>query len=464
MPRSRRALPALPSGAVHALATVSLAALAACSSASSAPAVDSGVDSPVTAPADATADARTTDAGVEATPDATFDGGAADAVIPAPDGTVGDAMTTPDGAGPDDSTVAAVADASVAASVDAGPPGLRIIGRALTDGTSPDGNGNCTAATPCFEWSGTQVVARFSGATAVSLMMSDYGSYFDVYVDGTLQAGAPIVGSGSQSSYPLATGLAANATHEVRLYKRTEASGNGRTMVQGVSFPNGGTLLAPAAPAPRRIEVVGDSISCGYGVLGPNASCTETPAFEDHDESYGALTARALGADLYTIASSGRGMLVNSDGTTTGTLPDVYGLTIPYATTTTPSPWSFSAWTPDAVVIDLGTNDFFGSGSAGPGQAFETTYLAFVRRVRQAYPSAYIVCANGPMLAGAQYTTAEGYLQSVVSTMADPKVSYLAFSTQLATNGEGCDGHPSATTHQLMATQLTAALKAALGW
>jgi hypothetical protein len=40
----------------------------------------------------------------------------------------------------------------------------------------------------------------------------------------------------------------------------------------------------------------------------------------------------------------------------------------------------------------------------------------------------------------------------------------LEFPPQSATNGFGCDGHPSAATHRLLAAQLTAALRAAMGW
>jgi hypothetical protein len=355
--------------------------------------------------------------------------------------------------GPDD------AQAHPDASFDAGPPALRYIGRSLTDGTDPDGNGSCTRAAPCFEWSGSQAIARFTGATSVAFTVSDYGNYFDVYVNGSLQTGAPILGVGSQASYPVASGLDPASTYEVSLYKRTEASTSGRTQIQGVTFPGGGTLLPPAAPAAHRLEVIGDSISCGYGVLGTSATCVETPALEDHDVSYGAITASSLGAELHTTASSGRGMYRNSDGTTTNTLPVLYGFTLPYVTVGSPSAWTFSSWVPDAVVIDLATNDFVGGD---PGQPFVTAYVSFVRQLRQYYPSAYILCTNGPMLATTDYTSAATYIQSVISTLADPKVKYLAFPTQ--TGAEGCDGHPSVATHAAMATQLTGALKTALGW
>jgi lysophospholipase L1-like esterase len=377
----------------------------------------------------------------------------------------GDATGAPDARDAAPTPDARDAEAFPDAGVDAGPPALRYVGRVLTDGTSPDGNGNCTAATPCFEWSGTQVIARFTGATAFDLRMSDYGSYFDVYVDGALQPSSPVVGDAYQSDYPIAAGLDPTATHVVSLYKRTEASSNGRTMILGYGLPDGGTLLPPGPAATRRIEVVGDSISCGYGVLGPDATCVETSPYEDHDVSYGAITARNLGADLHTVASSGRGVFRNVDGTTTGTLPDIYSFTLPYVEPDAgpPSTWDFATWVPDAVVINLGTDDY-ATGNPAPDQTFEEAYLAFLQRVRASYPDAYILCTNGPMLTEPDYSAAAGYIQEAIAAMSDANVAYLAFPAQEPDAGEGCDGHPGQATHEAMAEELTTALQRALGW
>jgi lysophospholipase L1-like esterase len=461
-------------------------ALAACSGSSKAPGADASLDH---AAPDAGHDSHVGDSGASDAPsphdvtttdetgvkrDATgTDASDAHASMDAPAHHDGVAADSAHETGAADAELDAHADSSKTghdahtadAGVDAGPPALRFVGRTLTDGTDPDGNGNCTPAAPCYEWSGTEVLARFTGATAFHLMMSDYGSYFDVYVDGVLQA-SPIVGSAGQSDYAIATGLTASATHEVSLYKRTEASSNGRTQILGYKFPNGGTLLPPPPPQSRRIEVIGDSITCGYGVLGTNGGCTPDSANEDHDDTYEAITARALDADLYTTASSGRGMYVNIDGSMTDTLPNIYGLALPYGNGPNglwTSAWSYSAWVPDVVVINLSTNDFLFAGD--PGQPFVTAYVAFVKRLRQYYPSAWIFCANGPMLTGTQRTTAGTYIQSVVTTLNDPKIAYFAFDeqSQNAAN-QGCDGHPNVATDQAMATTLTSTISAALGW
>ena len=42
--------------------------------------------------------------------------------------------------------------------------------------------------------------------------------------------------------------------------------------------------------------------------------------------------------------------------------------------------------------------------------------------------------------------------------------TFSGFATQLASNGYGCDYHPTVKTHQLMGTQLAAAIPSIVGW
>jgi hypothetical protein len=90
--------------------------------------------------------------------------------------------------------------------------------------------------------------------------------------------------------------------------------------------------------------------------------------------------------------------------------------------------------------------------------------------LRTAYPGAYIFCAVGPLLSGASLTAAQGAINDVITmrhAAGDAKVALVQFPTQdcLADgSGCGCDYHPSAATHQAMATLLEAAIQSALSW
>jgi lysophospholipase L1-like esterase len=246
----------------------------------------------------------------------------------------------------------------------------------------------------------------------------------------------------------------------VELYRRTEAA-EGESQLRGFDWA-GGELLAPPAVT-RRLEVVGDSITCGYGVDGPDMNCGFSPATENHYLTYGALAARALGAELSTVAWSGKGVVCNygdDAASCVDPLPTFYDRTLPGRADST---WEFTRFQPDAVVVNLGTNDF--STVMDPDQAtFEAGYRALLTRLRAAYPNAHILCTNGPMLSGTDLATLRGYLTNVVTALADPKVSTFEIPPQDGTDGYGCDWHPSAARHQKVALVVEAALRAALGW
>src|SRR4029077_970838 len=99
-----------------------------------------------------------------------------------------------------------------------------------------------------------------------------------------------------------------------------------------------------------------------------------------------------LGVGHVAIAYSGRGVYRNHGGTPDPLLPVLFERRFAdYAT----DPWDFS-YTPDLVVITLGTNDF---SLGDPGSGFVDAYDAFVQQVRAHYPSAPILLATSPMLA-----------------------------------------------------------------
>jgi lysophospholipase L1-like esterase len=309
--------------------------------------------------------------------------------------------------------------------------------------------------TPVFAWSGTAISLRFTGS-AISVTLSDSGSnWFEVVLDGQhTQLGT----QPGKQTYPLARGLADGA-HDLLLYRRSEAF-FGETTFYGFDLAPS-AFLAGAPVLTRRLEVIGDSISAGYGNEGV-FPCQFAAKTENHWLSYGALAARTARAELFSEAWSGIGMLRNNGGDTTGTMPERYPRTLPERSA---SAWDFSTFQPNAVLINLGTNDFV---TGDPGAAFRTTYTQFVTDLRGQYPRARFFLGVGPMLGGQQYTQASAYLNGVIAdrqAAGDANLSLLEFGTQaLASDQVGCDYHPSLKTHQKMADQLLAALRADLGW
>jgi lysophospholipase L1-like esterase len=228
----------------------------------------------------------------------------------------------------------------------------------------------------------------------------------------------------------------------------------------------GGVLLAPPPAPAHKLEVIGDSISCGYGDEGADMTCSFSPDTENHYLSYAALSARELGAELTTVAWSGKGVVCNYGDDATSCvdpMPTYYDRILPQRPE---SSWDYSAWQADAVVINLGTNDF--STVSDPGEAeFEAAYVALLERVRGHYPGAFIFCTVGPLLGGADLTTARAYIASAVQQRRDAgdlQVKAFELAPTDPNNGYGCDYHPSLKTHAVMAGELSALLRSELGW
>jgi lysophospholipase L1-like esterase len=319
--------------------------------------------------------------------------------------------------------------------------GVRIIGRADWS----------DSAGPRFCWSGTTIAARFTGAS-VGVRLRDGGNHFHVTLDGEV---LPVLAAvPAQEHYPLASNLSAGP-HELVLHRRTEAF-VGETQLLGLALEPGGTLLPPPPPAARRLELVGDSITCGYGIEGADQYEPFSPTTENHYLAFGAVTARALGAEAVSIAWSGKGLVRDWRGDTRLAIPELHERVLADRAT----PWDFGRWIPDAVIINLGTNDF---GPGDPGPVFGEAYRAFVARVRARYPRAHILCTLGPLMSEPQVARARAYLAPLLDA-GHPRVSHLEFPRQDGSLGYGCDYHPSRATHRAMADRLVPELRRLLGW
>ena len=322
-------------------------------------------------------------------------------------------------------------------------PALRWIGRV-----------DRTANGAKLSWPGTGFMARFSGTGAHVSLKTNGVDYFQLVLDGkvsllTTQAGTHV--------YDLAKNVT-SGEHTVTLWRRTEPN-NGVVEVGAVTFD--GMLLAPLPAATKHLEIVGDSISVGFGVECKTQGEGFTFATENNYLTYQALTARKFGAELYTEAWSGIGMWRDVGGGTTASsqMPDRFLHGVPNDAA---SLWDFGRYTPDAVVVLLGTNDF---AKGDPGQPFVDAYIAFVAGLRTRYPKARHYYAVSPMLGGTNRTAHKAYLGKVVTARnaaSDMNVAIIEFA-QPAADAWGC-GHPNAAAHAIMAGVLQAALTKDLGW
>ena len=336
--------------------------------------------------------------------------------------------------------------AALPVSIAANDAQLRFVGR--FDMTNP--------AAPICAWSASTVEVRFRG-TDLNVKLKESGSdRWQIEVDGMSKA--CISAKGGEHLYAVTAGLSAG-DHIVRLVKATEPI-FGLTQIMGFQMNAGGQLLHCPAVS-HRIEVIGDSISAGYGNEAHSKEEHFSPLTQNAYFTYGAIAARTLQADYVCVAWSGKKLAHDN------TLPELYGRSLPQKAEST---WDFSKWTPDVVVINLATNDF--NGTIPDESAWTTAYEAFIGRVLKNYPQAEIYCCLGPMMGdwgkGKPLTVLRGYVAKIVADVqqsGDPRIHALEFETQnIGKNGVGSDWHPSVKTHEAMAAQLTDAIRKDLRW
>lgn len=357
-----------------------------------------------------------------------------------------------DTAAPVSAAIVARAGDEIAAAVHSPPEvaPFHIIGRA--DRRDPAG--------PRLGWPGTQLRARFTGPSLTLDLADSATSLYDVTVDGV--RATMLVVSGPRKTYLVAADASASpgAVHDVVITKRTETF-VGTTQLLGLAPGAGGALIPTLVPSGRRMEIIGDSISCGFGVLGADETCPFTAETESEPEAWGALAAEQLGAIHTSIAVSGIGLYRNYGGETEGTMPEVYGRSIANDPSST---WDHS-FVPDVIVLSLATNDFVGKGDPGPG--FRDAGVTFLARLRARHPSAWIVMTTSPMLSDANRTALRAHLEAMLAARAaegDAKMSLLEIDEQSTADGLGCGYHPSRATHRKMAATLAAHVRTVMGW
>jgi hypothetical protein len=219
-------------------------------------------------------------------------------------------------------------------------------------------------------WGGAYLSTKFTGQN-ISVKLASPMS-FDYILDGVQKThwtwgGHTTVTLSAQGPGP----------HTLQIASRWEDSKLPIVALQ----PDPGEKTLPPDPRPL-VEFIGDSITAGL--------TTSTGALTD----YAWLTAEKLGADHTQIAVSGIA-LVNGFHHPTGPWPgmdNLYFKTRSAIDCTNQDcadnpAWNFSAYTPNLIVINLGTND----GSLGvAADTLQTRYIAFLAAVRAKHPNAEI--------------------------------------------------------------------------
>ena len=222
--------------------------------------------------------------------------------------------------------------------------------------------------------------------------------------------------------------------------------------------------IEPLPPKNLRIEFIGDSITCGYGVDDEDENHHFATGTEDATRAFAVKTAAALDADYSLVSYSGHGIIsgYSDDGNRVDSqlVPPVYEqLGKNYGSASSvidlSRPWDFSLFQPDFVVINLGTNDFsFIGSSADRREEYTAAYAEFLRTVRKHNPAACIIAALGVM-GDDLFPCVQEAVRRYTAETGDGNLYTLRFRPQDGSTGYVADWHPTEATQELAARLLT---------
>ncbi len=261
-------------------------------------------------------------------------------------------------------------------------------------------------------------------------------------------------------------------SNEIRIVKLSESAMSTFGITE-LSADND-AVIGPADPKERKIEFIGDSITCGYALDDEDLSHVFSTATEDVTKTYAYKTASALDADYSFVCMSGYGIIsgytANGEKISSQTIPQYFdGCGFSYhkfADKIYPSDvkWDHSRFSPDVVVINLGTNDdSYCLDDESKQKEFSDAYSEFLKQVRNADKKALIICCVGIMgqrIFPAVKCGAEKY----ISETGDDRVAIFEFDEQLETDGRVVDYHPTVVTNSKAADVLIAEIKKDMNW
>ncbi len=238
---------------------------------------------------------------------------------------------------------------------------------------------------------------------------------------------------------------------------------DGPTYLGGI-YVDSDAILIDLAHRKKQFEFIGDSHTVGYANTSKKRDCT-------HDEVW-ATTNTALGiagrlsslhdADYQVNAISGRGIVRNYDGGAGSTMPDQYK----YALLSESMNYEFNDWSPELVVVALGTNDFSTELDSEERWAtrqnlyddFSDTYVLFLQSLRLRNPEAFFVVwmvdaeNSEPSLASA-------IVVERLNKLGDNRIVFVPVS---GLSQQACNWHPNTADAELIVTAINAVFEASI--
>lgn len=310
---------------------------------------------------------------------------------------------------------------------------------------------------------GVQIHARFSGSH-VAMDITPGCGYFMVELDDIVPY--KVECHESDTVTEIASGLPCKE-HTLTLTYCNEGE-IAHPVFNGLLVDSDGRMATPPELYSRKIEFIGDSITCGYG--NEDTSADKIFPYPDVNNAYFSFAmqvSRCVHAQCVLVARSG--ICLHYDRFVPG-VTRFYSMhkCYPY-TLLTNDPcahvWDSNNYIPDVVCINLGTNDAL--FPAFDKNELAHSFVHFVHELRRRYPWAKVVLVSGPMTADIELgdiVYAQNKAFEILKNEGELQIYRFDFTPDDGSMCYGTGEHPSLGRHVSMASELTQFLKEIMAW
>ncbi len=247
--------------------------------------------------------------------------------------------------------------------------------------------------------------------------------------------------------------------HKVMIFKRLDSCHT--YSIEKIEISDNAILLDEDQLPKRKIEVYGDSISCGGAsealeYIGKDDPEENGGDYSNSWYSFSWILARSVGAELHNVSQGGIPLL-------TGTgwvhppiylgMEDMWDKVHYHPGLKKETAWNFSKYTPHLVIIELGQNDstpedYMKEEPKGEkAENWKKRYKEFILDIRNKYPKAFILLTTSLMYHDESWDKAIG---EVCSGLNDERVKQYLYKR----NGTGSPGHMRIPEAEEMANEL----------
>jgi hypothetical protein len=274
---------------------------------------------------------------------------------------------------------------------------------------------------PDFSMNGVSIKANFEGSNLSAKLSSIGRSHLYVIIDEVIDPynRKLIQVNGTERSFDL-TGELEEGNHSIELIKLSEY--DSKTTFHGFEIKGKGLVAKPGRPS-LQLEFYGDSNTSGWNAW--NAYDQGGSEASGAYYTFPGLVSRMLGAEYSLIGVGGSGITAK----TWLDLTSKYDYIHIKDANSNSNTWNFDnnylGFSPEAVIINLGANDYYADASKDQIKASWKNFI--MDKIRQKYPETHIVLANS---IGWAYNEPADYLNEAIEELnneGEMNVSFVKF-------------------------------------